>query len=57
MLEINIKRYLKITHIFSNAKWRLPREILDLAIESVNRVRLKKKKQNTTEGDCREESI
>ena len=27
MLEINIKRYLKITHIFSSAMWYLPREI------------------------------
>ena len=29
--EINIKRYLKITHIFLSAMWYLPREIVDLA--------------------------
>ena len=28
MLEIIIKRYLKIVHIFSSAMWQLPREIL-----------------------------
>ena len=33
MLEINIKRYLKITHIFSSAVCHLPREIFDLAIQ------------------------
>ena len=43
MLEINIKRYLKITHIFSRAVWHLPREIFDLAIESLNKVRSLKK--------------
>ena len=30
MLEISIKRYLKITHIFSSAMWHLLREIFDL---------------------------
>ena len=44
MLEINIKRYLKITHIFSNSMWHLPREISDLVIESLDKVRLEKKK-------------
>ena len=33
MLEIIIKRYLKITHIFSSAMWHLPREVFDLAIK------------------------
>ena len=37
MLEINIKRYLK-THIFSSAMWHLPREIFDLAIESLDKI-------------------
>ena len=35
LLEINIKRYLKITHIFSSAVWHLPREIFELTIESL----------------------
>ena len=39
MLEIDIKRYLKITHIFSSAMWHVPRDIFDLAIESLNKVR------------------
>ena len=39
ILEINIKRYLKITHIFSSEMWHLPRETFDLAIESLNKVR------------------
>ena len=39
MLEISIERYLKITHIFPSAMWRLPREIFDFAIESLNKVR------------------
>ena len=39
MLEINIERYLKATHIFSSAVWHLPREIFDLAIKSLNKVR------------------
>ena len=51
ILEIIIKRYLKITHIFSNAVWHLLREIFDLAFESLNKVRDWK----NTEGDCREE--
>ena len=34
MLEISIKRYLKITHIFSSAMRHLPKEIFDSAIES-----------------------
>ena len=42
-LEINIKRYLKITHIFSSTMWHLPREIFDLATESLNKVRRLKK--------------
>ena len=53
MLEINIKRYLEIIHIFSGATWHLPREIFDLAIESLNKV----KRLKNTDGDCREESI
>ena len=52
ILEINIKRYLKITHIFSSAMWLLAREIFDLAIESLTNVKTEK-----TKGDCREESI
>ena len=39
MLEIKIKRYSKITHIFSSAMWHLPRETFDLAIESFNEVK------------------
>ena len=39
MLEINIKRYLKKTHIVSNAMWHSPREIFNLAIESFNKDR------------------
>ena len=31
MLDINIKRYLKIAHIFSSAMWHLPREDLWLS--------------------------
>ena len=50
MIEINIKRYLKITHTFSSAIYHLPREIFNLAIESPNKVRLKKKKKD----DCEE---
>ena len=42
MLEINIKRYLKITHILSSAMWHLSREIFDLAIESLSKIRTKK---------------
>ena len=46
MLEISIKSYLKITHIFSSVMWQLPREIFNLAIESLNKIkRLKKKKK------------
>ena len=50
MLEINIKRYLKIIHIFSSAKWHLAREIFDLAIENLN----KAKRLKNTEADGRE---
>ena len=39
MLEINIKRYLKITCKFSSEMWHLPREIFDLAIEGLSKVR------------------
>ena len=42
MLEINIKIYLKITHIFSSVVSHLPRDIFDLAIESLNKVKLGK---------------
>ena len=42
MLEINIERYLQITHIFSSAMWHLPREIFNLAFESLNKVDWKK---------------
>ena len=44
MLEISVKRYLKIIHIFSSAMWHLPREIFDLATESLNIRRLKKQR-------------
>ena len=37
MSEINIKRYLKITYIFSSAMWHLPRDVFDLAIERLNK--------------------
>ena len=43
MLEIKIKRYSKITHIFSSAMWHLPRETFDLAIESLKKVKRLKK--------------
>ena len=49
LLESNIKRYLKITHIFSNAMWHLTREIFNLATESLNKVRLKKTQRVTAE--------
>ena len=39
MLEINIKRYLKITHIFPSIIGHLLREIFDMAIESLNKVK------------------
>ena len=42
ILELNIKRYLKMTHIFSSAMWHLPRETFNLAIESLSKVRLKR---------------
>ena len=51
MLEINIKRYLKIIHIFSSANWHLPREIFDLAIENLN----KAKRLKNTEADSWED--
>ena len=53
MLEINIKRYLKITHTFTTAIWHLPREIFDLAIESLNKV----KDWKNTEGDCEKKAF
>jgi len=43
MFKINIKRYLKITHIFSSAMGHLPREIFDKAIESLSKVKRLKK--------------
>ena len=43
MLEINIKRYLKITHIFSSAMWHLQKEIFDLSTENINKVKTLKK--------------
>ena len=43
MLDIIIKQYLKITHIVSSTVWHLPRDIFDLATESVNKVRRLKK--------------
>ena len=46
MLEIDIKIYLKITHIFSSAMWHLPREIFDLKIESFNKIENWKKIEN-----------
>ena len=42
MLEINIKRYLKITTFFKCIVTFTERDYLDLAIESFNKVRLKK---------------
>ena len=39
MLETNMKRYLKITHIFSSVMWQLPR---DLAIENFKKVKRQK---------------
>ena len=45
MLEVNIKRYLRITHIFSSAVWHLPREIFDLAIGSLSEARRLKKQK------------
>ena len=39
ILDINMKRYLKVILISSNAMWHLPREILDLAIESLIKVK------------------
>ena len=53
MLEINIKRYLKITHTFTTAMWHLPREIFDLATESLNKV----KDWKNTEGDCEKKAF
>ena len=52
MLEINIKRYLKITHIFSPTMWHLPREIFDLTVE----ILINLKDWKNMEGDCIEES-
>lgn len=42
MLEINTIRYLKIAHIFSSAMQHLPRQLFDLATESLSEVRLEK---------------
>ena len=53
MLEINIKSYLKITHIFSYSMWHLPREIFDVATECS----IKLEDWKNTEGDYRDESI
>ena len=39
ILAININRYLKIAHIFSSAMKHLPRQIFDLAIESLNNLK------------------
>ena len=39
MLEVIIKRYLKMTHVFSSAMWHLPREIFDLPIENLKKVK------------------
>ena len=49
ILEISIKRYLKIAQIFSNAMCYLPREIFDLAIESLNKVQTLKTQRVITE--------
>ena len=49
MLEINIKRYLKKTHIVSNAMWHFPREIFNLAIESFNKDRRLENQRVTAE--------
>ena len=59
ILEINIKRYLRITHLFSSEMWHLSREVIDTAIEGFNMVsRQKKKKKKKKQGaDCREESL
>ena len=43
MLEISIKRHLKITHLFSSAIWHLPREIIGSSHEKPQKSwRLKK---------------
>lgn len=42
MLEINTIRYLKIAHILSSAMQHLPRQLFDLATESLGEVRLEK---------------
>ena len=52
MLESNIKKYLKITHVFSSAIWHLLREIFDSAIESLNKV-----KRKDIDGGCRGEAF
>ena len=46
ILEINIKRYLKITHLFSSEMWHLSREVIDTAIEGFNIIRRQKKKKS-----------
>ena len=38
MLEISVKRYLKIIYTFLSALWHLPEEISDLAIESLDTI-------------------
>ena len=45
IVEISIKRYLKITQTFSRAIWHLPREIFGLAIENLNKAKRLKKSQ------------
>lgn len=42
-LEINIKRYLNITHLFSSEIWHLSREVIDAAIEGFSIVRRQRK--------------
>ena len=55
MLEISVKRYLKITHVFSSAVSHLPREIFNLVTESLNKVRLNTHTHTHTHRDFREE--
>ena len=45
MLEIDIKRYLRITHIISSLMWHLPTEVFDLAsvkLENWKKIKIKK---------------
>lgn len=43
MLEISYQKVLKVAHIFLSAMWYLPREIFDLATETLTKVKRLKK--------------